>query len=152
MSDQSIVTVLGAGASASCGYPLAADLFPRLEEFGNTLGENRRLLKIAIEHVIAKARELECLTPDDLAFQIEQRRLGGPDNYQAALRTLFYARIATDLFFLHLEQQVTAESMQRFRGYWHDALGAFSDRWFSGFPATRQRLLSFNYDRIPELL
>ena len=58
MSDRSIVTVLGAGASASCGYPLANELFPRLEEFGRTFGEDRRLIRAAIEHVVAEAGRL----------------------------------------------------------------------------------------------
>ena len=40
MSDQSIVTVLGAGASAGCGYPLARDLFPRLEQLVRTYYRN----------------------------------------------------------------------------------------------------------------
>src|SRR4051812_19574570 len=77
MSDHSIVTVLGAGASASGGYPLARDLFPKLEQFGNTLGDDHKLMRIAIGHVIAQARELDCLTPDDLALQAHQRRAGG---------------------------------------------------------------------------
>jgi hypothetical protein len=115
MRQTAIVTVLGAGTSTCCGYPLAADLFPRLEEFGKTLGENQRLLRTAIEHVASRAQELECATPDDLALQVEQRRFGGTDNYRAALRTLVYTRIATDLFFLHLEQRVASEAMQRFR-------------------------------------
>jgi hypothetical protein len=151
VSDQSIVTVLGAGASARCGYPLAKDLFPKLEQFGSTLPENCKVIRAVIDHVISQAKELDCLTPDDLALQAHQRRGGGEHNYRAALRTLAYARIATDLFFLHLEKQVSAEAMERFKGYWHDALGGFTDNWFGRFPSTKQRLVSFNYDRIPEL-
>jgi hypothetical protein len=100
---------------------------------------------------VKTARDLECLTPDDLALQAHQRRLGGIEKYQAALRTLTYGRITTDAFFLHLEQQVSAQAMQRFRGFWHDALGVFTDDWFKAFPSSEHRLVSFNYDRVPEL-
>ena len=40
--------------------------------------------------------------------------------------------------------------MQRFKDI-GTTLGGFTDDWFGGFPFTKQRLLSFNYDRIPEL-
>lgn len=151
MSDGLIVTVLGAGASASCGYPMAKDLFPAIAVFGGSLGDNCTHLKTAIDHVIKKAEELGCTTPDDLAFQMHQSRGGGMPRYREAWRTLSYSRIATDAYFLFLERQVTVAQLQGYKDYWHEALGNYSDDWSGRFPRTRHRLLSFNYDRMPEL-
>lgn len=151
MSDGLIVTVLGAGASATCGYPLAKNLFPAIGTFGASLGEGCTHLKVAIDHVIKKAEEFGCATPDDLAFQMHQRRGGGVAGHRAAWRTLLYSRIATDAYFLFLEQQVTTAQLQGYKDYWHEALGGYSDDWLGRFPKTRHRLLSFNYDRMPEL-
>ena len=145
------MTVLGAGASASCGYPLAYDFLPRLEAYSKVVGENCPRLKIAIDHVVSRSRELNCLTPDDLAFRVHQLRAGGVPRYRAALRTLIYARIATDALFLHLEHQLSDQAMGRYRDYWHEAAGPLSDDWYSRFPDTKHRLLSFNYDRLPEI-
>lgn len=132
------------GASAGCGYPVAADLFPRLKEYGESVRANCPLLHSAIEYVVAKATDMGCLTPDDLALQVLQRRRGGDKNYQAALNTVFYARIATDAFFLHLEAQVTPLMLQRIKDS--------SDTWLGEVPNTNHRLVTFNYDRIPELV
>jgi len=41
--------------------------------------------------------------------------------------------------------------LQAYKDYWHEALGGYSDDWLGRFPRTRHRLLSFNYDRMPEL-
>lgn len=151
MSEKLIVTVLGAGASFSCGYPLAKNLFQELERFGANLGENCALIKLATAQVIKKASELGCLTPNDLAFQMLQRRVGGMANYRQAFRTISYARVATDAFFLALEREVIPAQLESYRNYWHEALGPFNDNWLGAFPETRHRLLSFNYDRMPEL-
>lgn len=152
MSDRTIVTVLGAGATASCGYPCAIDLFPQIEKFGETLGDDCRYLKQAINFVIAKAAELQCHTPDELAFQMHQRRLGGLGDRHAALRALAYSRIATDAFFLKLEHDISPAPMQRIVRLWHEVLGPFSDKWFSAFPPTKHRIVTFNYDRVLELV
>lgn len=151
MDDKLIVTVLGAGASANCGYPLAKNLFPQIGAFGESLGPNCTNLKTVIGLVIKKAEEFDCTTPDDLAFQMHQRRGGGMARYREAWRTLSYARIATDAYFLSLEHKVTGVQLQSYKDYWHQALGSYSDEWSGRFPQTRHRLLSFNYDRMPEL-
>jgi hypothetical protein len=151
MDRQLIVYVLGAGASARCGYPLAADLFPRLKEYGESIRNNCPLLHSAIEYVVAKANEMGCLTPDDLALQALQRRRGGDKNYRVALNTLSYSRIATDALFRHLETQVTPLMLQRVKGLWHQMVGDSSDDWFGQVPKTNYRLVTFNYDRTAEL-
>jgi hypothetical protein len=153
MDDQgTIVTVLGAGATAACGYPLAQQLFPRLSEYGNLLGDNCQRLRSAIDHVVTKAAELGCSTPDDLARRMHHSRHGGTQNYYAALKTLFYSRIATDAFFLHLESQITDQAMESVKNLWHQILDGFSHDWTQGLRRTQHRLTSFDYDRVPELV
>jgi hypothetical protein len=151
INDRPIVTILGAGASESCGFPLARDLFPKITAFGATLDKNCAHLKNAINHVIKKAEEFGCATPDDLAFQMHQRRGGEVADHRQAWRTIFYSRIVTDAYFLFLERQVTTNQLQSYKDYWHEAFGGFTDAWFGSFPKTRHRLMSFNYDRMPEL-
>jgi hypothetical protein len=151
MNDRPIVTILGAGASKRCGYPLARDLFPAISAFGSSLDKNCAYLKIAINHVIEKAEEFECATPDDLAFQMHQQLAGEVADLRQALRTILYSRIVTDAYFLFLERGVTNTQLQSYKDYWHEALGSDSGTWFEGFPETRHRLMSFNYDRMPEL-
>jgi hypothetical protein len=146
-----IITVLGAGASAQCGFPLARTLFPRAKEFGESLGDGCAKLRSVIEHVVKRAEELNCLTPDDLALQMYQRRFGGISNYNAALKTLYYSRIVTDALFLHIERQTSAQTMQPFIDFWHDVVGGYSEKWGADFPPTKHCLVSFNYDRMPEL-
>jgi hypothetical protein len=152
MDDGTIVTVLGAGVSSGSGFPLARDLFPRVREFGESLGDSCHKLRLVIEHVVKKADELGCLTPDDLALQMYQRRFGGVKNYDAALNTLYYSRIATDALFLHIERQTSSQTMQPFVDFWHDVIGSYSEKWGAGFPPTKHRLVTFNYDRMPELV
>jgi hypothetical protein len=149
MSQSSIVTVLGAGASLQSGFPLADDFFPSVKTFGQSLGENCRQLRKVIEYVVAKAQELGCLTPDDLALQMYQTRAG--QNRDLTINVLYYSRIVTDAYFLHLERQVVASTMRAFKDYWHDVIGSYSQNWRGGFPNTRHRLVTFNYDRIAEL-
>jgi hypothetical protein len=149
MKEGHIITVLGAGASARCGFPLADDFFPRVKTFGESLGENCRQLQQVIDYVVTKAREFDCLTPDDLALRMYQTRYG--ENRNEALNILYYARIVTDAFFLHTERQASTSTMRAFKDYWHEVVGSYSQNWRAGFPKTRHRLVTFNYDRIAEL-
>lgn len=149
MSDGYIITVLGAGASAGCGFPLADDFFPRAKAFGELVAAKCPVLKRVIDYVVAKAQELDCLTPDDLALRMYQTRFG--ENYSEALNVLYYARTITDAFFLHTERQTSASTMRAFKDYWHEALGGYSQKWRTGFPKTKHRLVTFNYDRLAEL-
>ena len=58
MQEGYIATVLGAGASVGCGYPLANNFFPAVKAFGDSLGVNCRQLRKVIEYEVAKAQEL----------------------------------------------------------------------------------------------
>jgi hypothetical protein len=149
VNDGHIITVLGAGASAQCGFPLADDFFPRVRAFGESLGENCLRLKQVIDYVVTKAGELDCLTPDDLALRMYQTRRG--ENRDVTINVLYYARIVTDAFFLHIEKQAATSTMRAFKDYWHEVVGNYSQNWGGGFPSTRHRLVTFNYDRIAEL-
>ena len=146
MSDGLIITVLGAGASSQCGFPLADDFFPAVKAFGESLGENCRQLRKVIEYVVAKAQELDCLTPDDLALQMYQTKTG--QNYDVTINVLYNSRIVTDAYFLQLERQAVNSTMRAFKHYWHEVVGSYSQDWRGGFPNTRHRLVTFNYDRI----
>src|SRR5215471_16529185 len=68
-----------------------------------------------------------------------------------ALNVLYYARIIADGFFLQTEQRVSASTMLAFKDYWHETLGSYSQQWRIGFPKTKHRLVTFNYDRIAEM-
>jgi hypothetical protein len=149
MTDGQIVTVLGAGASLGCGYPLADDFFPRVRAFGESVAANSPQLSRVIDYVVVKARELDCLTPDDLALRMYQTRYG--ESRDEATNVLYYARIVTDAFFLQTERQVAPPAMRAFKDYWHEALGNYSQNWRAGFPNTKHRLVTFNYDRVAEL-
>jgi hypothetical protein len=149
MDDGTTVTVFGAGVSRHCGFPLADDFFPGASAFGESLGEKCPQLRRVIEHVVKRAQELECLTPDDLALRMYQTRVG--DGRQATIDTLYYARIVTDAFFLHLERQVSGSMMRAFQEYWHEVVGSYTQNWRAGMPATKHRLVTFNYDRVAEL-
>jgi hypothetical protein len=151
MNDGTIITVFGAGTSAQCGFPLARDLFQRVKEFGESLGDRCPKLRLVIDQVIKKTAELGCSTPDDLALQMYQRRYGGIQNYHQTLNTLYNSRVVTDALFLHTERQMSPQTMQPFVDFWHEVLGSYSDKWRAGFPSTKHRLVSFNYDRMPEL-
>jgi hypothetical protein len=128
---------------------LADDFFPRVKAFGESLGENCRRLQQVIEHVVTKAQELDCLTPDDLALRMYQTRYG--ENRDVTINVLYYARIVTDAFFLHMERQAATSAMRTFKDYWHEVVGNYSQNWRTGFPSTKHRLVTFNYDRIAEL-
>jgi hypothetical protein len=132
-----------------CGYPLADNFFPRAKVFGESMADKCPQLKRVIDYVVAKAEELDCLTPDDLALRMYQTRYGG--NHDEALSVLYYSRTITDAFFLHTERNVSASTMRAFKDYWHEALGSYSQRWRTGFPKTKHRLVTFNYDRMAEL-
>jgi hypothetical protein len=149
MPEGTIVTVLGAGASRGSGFPLADDFFPRVKAWGDSLGEDCRQLRRVIDYVVRRAQELGCFTPDDLAFRMYQTRYSENRNVAGAL--LYYGRIVTDAFFLHIERQVTTSSMQPFKDYWHEVIGPYSHNWRTGIPRTKHRLVTFNYDRVAEL-
>jgi hypothetical protein len=149
MEDGYVITVLGAGASVGCGYPLADDFFACVKAFGESVSEKCPRLSQVIDYVVAKAEELDCLTPDDLALQMYQTRFG--ENRDEAINVLYYARIVTDAFFLATERQVSASAVRAYKDYWHEVLGNYSQTWRSGFPNTKHRLVTFNYDRLAEL-
>jgi hypothetical protein len=149
VGDGLIITVLGAGASLHCGFPLADNFFPGLKAFGESLGENCRQLRKVIEYVVAKAQEFDCLTPDDLALQMYQTRTG--QNRDVTINVLYNSRIVTDAYFLHLERQAVNSTVRAFKNYWHEVVGSYSQNWRGGFPNTPHRLVTFNYDRIAEL-
>ena len=106
-------------------------------------------MRTVIEYVVAKAQELDCLTPDDLALQMYQTRTG--QNHKVNLDLLYNSRIVTDAYFLHLERQALNSTMRAFKDYWHEVVGNYSQNWRGGFPDTPHRLVTFNYDRIAEL-
>lgn len=147
--DGLIITVLGAGASVGCGYPQAKDLFPQIREFGISLGDSCTKLKNAIDHVVKEAERLQCETPDDLALLTHQQR-GDFNAQQQSYLTLSYARIATDAFFLSLEQQVTPTHLKPYKDYWHEVFGFYRDNIGKNLSTTSHRLFTFNYDRLPE--
>src|SRR5438270_4173567 len=149
--NQLIIVVLGAGTSARCGYPMAADFFAGLQAYGSSLPDSCPKLKLAIDHVVAEARQSASLTVDDLARVALLRRGGGMENYRKAWRTLSLARIATDAFFLHLESQIDRAAMEPMKNLWHEILGPSTDETTYEFPRTKYRLVSFNYDRVPEI-
>jgi hypothetical protein len=149
--NQLIIVVLGAGTSARCGYPMAADFFAVLQAYGSSLPDSCPKLKLAIDHVVAEARQSASLTVDDLARVALLRRRGGMENYRKAWRTLSLARIATDAFFLHLESQIDRAAMEPVKNLWHEILGPSTDESAYEFPRTKYRLVSFNYDRVPEI-
>jgi len=88
VNEQLIITILGAGASVKCGYPLANALFSQIGDFGSSLGNGCEHLKKAIDQVIKKADELKCTTPDELAFQIDQRLDDSWSENRHGLRTM----------------------------------------------------------------
>src|SRR5947199_4267374 len=149
MQNGHIITVLGAGASAGCGYPLADDFFARVKIFGESVAEKCPRLSRVIDYVVAKAKELDCLTPDDLALRMYQTKHG--ESRDEAISVLYYARVVTDAFFLQTERQVSPSIIRPFKDYWHEVLGNYSQNWRAGFPKTKHRLVTFNYDRIAEL-
>ncbi len=149
VEDGYIITVLGAGASLQCGFPLADDFFPRVKTFGESLGESCSRLKQVIDYVVTKAQEFDCLTPDDLALRMYQTRRG--ENRDVTINVLYYARIVTDAFFLKIERQTTTLTMRAFKDYWHEVVGNYSQNWGGGFPNTNHRLVTFNYDRVAEM-
>ena len=149
--EQLILVVLGAGTSAGCGYPMAADFFAKLQAYGSSLASDSQKLRRVIEHVVTEAEQSGSLTVDDLARIALLRRTGGMENYNRALRTLRLARIATDAFFLHLESQMDRAAMEPMKNLWHEILGPSTDESAHDFPPTRYRLVSFNYDRVPEI-
>jgi len=149
MEDGYVITVLGAGASVGCGYPLADDFFGCVKAFGESVSEKCPRLSQVIDYVVAKAEELDCLTPDDLALRMYQTRFG--ENRDEAINVLYYARLVTDAFFLATERQVSASAVRAYKDYWHEVLGNYSQTWRSGFPNTKHRLVTFNYDRLAEL-
>ena len=73
------------------------------------------------------------------------------ENYRKAWRTLSLARVATDAFFLHLESQLGRAAMEPMKNLWHEILGPSTDDSAHEFPRTKYRLVSFNYDRVPEI-
>jgi len=149
MEDGYVITVLGAGASVGCGYPLADDFFAGVKTFGQSVSEKCPRLSQVIDYVVAKAGELGCLTPDDLALRMYQTRYG--ENRDEAINVLYYARTVTDAFFLATEGQVSPPAVRAYKDYWHEVLGNYSQSWRSGFPNTKHRLVTFNYDRVAEL-
>jgi hypothetical protein len=149
--EQLILVVLGAGTSAGCGFPMGADFFASLQAYGASLPDTCQKLRIAIDHVVAEAKQSASLTVDDLARVALLRRGGGMENYRRAWRTLSLARIATDAFFLHLESQIDRATMESMKDLWHEMLGPSTDESAYEFPPTKYRLLSFNYDRVPEI-
>lgn len=145
------VIVLGAGASVACGYPAAANFFERLSTYGKSLDTEAAKLRIAIQHVVDRAADVEALTIDDLARLALLRRGGGMQNYDNAWRTASLARIVTDAFFLHLEREIPHGALEAFKGLWHEIIGPITDDLAHEFPQTRYRLVSFNYDRLAEI-
>jgi hypothetical protein len=153
MSDRDLtLTVLGAGTSAGCGYPLAKEFFPALREFGNSLGSGCEKLRTAIEYVIAEAASVGAQTIDDLTLQALRTRFGGMPNYNRALRRIAFARIVTDAFFLDLETKIQDTCLQPMRDLVTEMFGPYSDNSIHEVPQTNHRLATFNYDRIAEIV
>ena len=73
------------------------------------------------------------------------------ENYRRAWRTVSLARIATDAFFLHLESQIDRAAMEPMKNLWHEILGPSLIQRRTNSRRTKYRLVSFNYDRVPEI-
>ena len=75
MSEKIIVSILGAGCSRACGYPLAGELQPKLRTFVEGFThETTTQLKTIGETVLEVMRELNTSTLDKLAMLVLDKK------------------------------------------------------------------------------
>jgi hypothetical protein len=152
---ETTVFFLGAGCSVKYGYPLAAGLAPAFESFRQSLGDDARKLKQAVDETVALMRQSNVQTVDELVFRIHNGVLDDPKHqsthaYGVRLQRILKAKIATAALFLALEQCAKSANLDN---YQHLILKMFpgSGGWQQRLRNTKCCLLTFNYDRLFEM-
>jgi predicted ester cyclase len=152
----STLIILGAGCSLNSGYPVANDMFPRLAEFRDSLGNEAvklRRLVTDTPRVVAKLREQgeSVGTLDTLARLIHESHAFGQTMRQRS-HFVVAAKISVAALFLFLEPEAVRKGLP---GYRKLLMRIFPDIPKVGFrratQLSRHRVLTFNYDRLFEL-
>ena len=138
-----VIYILGAGASKSAGYPLAADFPEMLSKFENYLADDssqkKMLIKDTVTRTIDQLQKTGTATIDQLAWMVKDRSI------------VEDAKIASEALFLHIETQLTPRSL---REYTHFIVASCLR---PGGGSTNERLrgdvrvFTFNYDRLLEI-
>ncbi len=147
--------VLGAGASAAYGYPVAAGFCAGLEKFAQELGDGQSRIQKAVLDTVSLLKEHHFQTLDELVYSVMQRALdlkmlSSIENYSRRLRIIHDAKVATAAYFMSLEGAARTNSLSGYRSLVHRTLGG-ADDLFSASRSSGCRILSFNYDRLFEI-
>lgn len=158
-----IVYMLGAGCSASYGYPLAKSFRDALREYGDTLGQqpNCERLRQCVTKTVTLMEKYQSPTVDRLVLQIveeleRQRRPLGVfytkrhnELENAEQEQILDAKRATTAFFLEREAKARKTGLQGYRDFLNIIFEG--DRDPRVLRSTTRRVLSFNYDRLFEI-
>jgi hypothetical protein len=162
MNRLTTVFILGAGCSHKYGYPLGASLADQLQEFRAKIPKGCDIIHQAVGDTVALAADLQVKTLDELAKRFEDEFSASYDGTggipYAALKKkegryakpILDAKIATAALFLDREDEARKTSLH---GYRRLIASMFDGSpWRKGVESSNCHVLSFNYDRLFEIV
>jgi hypothetical protein len=149
------VYILGAGCSVAAGYPLAASMRQRLEEFGesvagtspNVAAWSDETVQLMLKH---GAETLDDLSESLLTGVAQATNEDSVQYWRAAYSKIRNAKAAVEAMFLSLESHALETGLQPYRAFLDEILPLSGDHADTIFCTSKARILSFNYDRLFE--
>jgi hypothetical protein len=157
------VFILGAGCSASCGYPLGKGLSAQLEEFQAEISGRFPIIEQCLRDTVTLAKGLPQFdTLDQLAkhveddfFQWRQREgsivwdTASKQRAELCDKQIADAKIAVSTMFLGREEKARITGLQSYDRFIASIFGG--DPWQEAVNVASCHVLTFNYDRLFEI-
>jgi hypothetical protein len=149
------IYILGAGCSASNGYPVANDVVEDLESFGKNLNEKAKRIKQCVEETVALMRQENVTTIDDLTARIfsgcfDRNSQGSRRDREGRNRRIDKAKIAIAAMLLSKEKAAKQTGLRNY----HDLILEImpeAPNWGDRIKRSEWHVLTFNYDRLFEI-
>jgi hypothetical protein len=148
------VYILGAGCSAGYGYPVAKEVVPQLEIYGQSLGGGATKLKQCIADTVELMRQQNVKTVDDLTVRLHtgafDKLSGLPQASLHREERIWHAKLAMTALLLSREEKAWQSGLD---GY-HDLLLELCPgpgNWEQRFRRSSCSVLTFNNDRLFEM-
>jgi hypothetical protein len=149
------VYILGAGCSVEAGYPLAAGMRDKLEEFGRTIAIDSPIVSEWCTYTAGLMRESNAQTLDELTEGLINRTRQIPNATGVQRHSEFVfpvirkAKASISAYFFSLEPKAIIKGLQPYKDFIDEILPMKDGT--SLLTKSNKRVLSFNYDRLFEM-
>ena len=149
------VYILGAGCSVEAGYPIAAGMRDKLEEFGRTITIDSPVVSEWCTSTAGLMRECNAQTLDELTEGLINRTIQRPNSNGVQGHSEFVfpvirkAKAAISAYFFSLEPKAKIQGLQPYKDFIDEILPITEGN--TVLSKSNKRVLSFNYDRLFEM-